>query len=281
MRQMEAKGVSFRTNVFIDKEALPAFIANTAKETITPDELKEQFDAVVIAGGSETPRDDLPVLGRELEGIYYAMEFLPQQNKVNAGDKLTDQLLAKGKYVVVIGGGDTGSDCVGTSNRHGAKDVMQFELLAQPPEVENKPLVWPYWPLKLRTSSSHEEGLRSRLVGRDEALRRQERQGRKADRGARRVEGRQDAGSTELKIRTEGRSRAAGDGLHAAGVAGAKRSASRRMRAAMCVHRPKATRRITRRWTRCSRRAICGVGSRWWCGRFEKGVSARGRWMRF
>jgi glutamate synthase (NADPH/NADH) small chain len=157
MRQMEAEGVSFRTNVFIGRDPLPAYIGNTAKETITPDELKEQFDAVVIAGGSETPRD-LPVPGRELEGIYYAMEFLPQQNKVNAGDKLTDQLLAKGKHVVVIGGGDTGSDCVGTSNRHGAKSVAQFELLAQPPEEENKPLVWPYWPIKLRTSSSHEEG---------------------------------------------------------------------------------------------------------------------------
>jgi glutamate synthase (NADPH/NADH) small chain len=112
---------------------------------------------VVLSGGSETPRD-LPVPGRELEGIHYAMEFLPQQNKVNAGDKLTAQLLAKGKHVIVIGGGDTGSDCVGTSNRHGAKSVTQFELLPQPPEEENKPLVWPYWPIKLRTSSSHEEG---------------------------------------------------------------------------------------------------------------------------
>jgi glutamate synthase (NADPH/NADH) small chain len=111
----------------------------------------------VLTGGSETPRD-LPVPGRELEGIHYAMEFLPQQNKVNAGDKLTAQLLAKGKHVIVIGGGDTGSDCVGTSNRHGAKSVTQFELLPQPPEEENKPLVWPYWPIKLRTSSSHEEG---------------------------------------------------------------------------------------------------------------------------
>jgi len=157
MRQMEAEGVTFRTNVFIGKGELPAFIANTAKETISPEALKEQFDAVVIAGGSETPRD-LPVPGRELEGIYYAMEFLPQQNKVNAGDKLPGQLVAKGKHVVVIGGGDTGSDCVGTSNRHGAKSVTQFELLPQPPEEENKPLVWPYWPIKLRTSSSHEEG---------------------------------------------------------------------------------------------------------------------------
>jgi glutamate synthase (NADPH/NADH) small chain len=86
------------------------------------------------------------------------MDFLPWQNKVNAGDKLKDQLLASGKHVIVIGGGDTGSDCVGTSNRHGAKSVMQFELMPQPPEQENKPLVWPYWPTKLRTSSSHEEG---------------------------------------------------------------------------------------------------------------------------
>src|ERR1700748_3315103 len=126
--QMEAEGVTFRANVFVGKDALPAYIGNTAKETVTPDELKEQFDAVVIAGGSETPRD-LPVPGRELAGIHYAMEFLPQQNKVNAGDKVADQLLAKGKHVIVIGGGDTGSDCVGTSNRHGAKGVTQFELL--------------------------------------------------------------------------------------------------------------------------------------------------------
>ena len=94
---------------------------------------------MVIAGGSEMPRD-LPVPGRELEGVHYAMEFLPQQNKVNAGDKVANQLLANGKHVVVIGGGDTGSDCVGTSNRHGAKSVTQFELLPQPPEEENKPL---------------------------------------------------------------------------------------------------------------------------------------------
>jgi glutamate synthase (NADPH) small chain len=157
MRQMEAEGVTFRANVFIGKDPLASHINNTAKETITPAELKEQFDAVVLSGGSETPRD-LPVPGRELEGIHYAMEFLPQQNKVNAGDKLASQLLAKSKHVVVIGGGDTGSDCVGTSNRHGAKDVTQFELLPQPPEEENKPLVWPYWPIKLRTSSSHDEG---------------------------------------------------------------------------------------------------------------------------
>src|SRR5579863_9327534 len=158
MRQMEAEGVTFRANVFVGKaDTLPEHIGNTAKETITPAELKEQFDAVVIAGGSETPRD-LPVPGRELEGIHYAMEFLPQQNKVNAGDKVANQLLAKGKHVVVIGGGDTGSDCVGTSNRHGAKSVTQFELLPMPPDPENNP-AWPYWPTRLRTSSSHEEGV--------------------------------------------------------------------------------------------------------------------------
>ncbi len=157
MRQMEAEGVSFRTSVFVGKEPLPSHIGNMAKETVTPDELREQFDAIVLTGGSETPRD-LPVPGRELAGIHYAMEFLPQQNKVNAGDKVDDQLVARAKHVVVIGGGDTGSDCVGTSNRHGAKSVTQFELLAQPPGEENKPLVWPYWPIKLRTSSSHEEG---------------------------------------------------------------------------------------------------------------------------
>ncbi len=154
--QMIAEGVTFRTGVFVGKEFTPN-VYNWAKETISPEQLKKDFDAVVIAGGAEQPRD-LPVPGRELKGVHFAMEFLPLQNKVNAGDKLKDQIMATGKHVVVIGGGDTGSDCVGTSNRHGAASVMQFELLPQPPEQENKPLVWPYWPTKLRTSSSHEEG---------------------------------------------------------------------------------------------------------------------------
>lgn len=157
MRQMEAEGVTFRTGVYIGNQAPEAHINNFSKETISPEQLQAQFDAVVIAGGAEQPRD-LPVPGRELAGIHFAMEFLPQQNKVNAGDKLADQIKATGKHVIVIGGGDTGSDCVGTSNRHGAASVTQFELLPQPPEQENKALVWPYWPIKLRTSSSHEEG---------------------------------------------------------------------------------------------------------------------------
>ncbi|WMW80310.1 glutamate synthase subunit beta [Undibacterium cyanobacteriorum] len=156
VEQMQAEGVTFRTGVLVGKD-FPSNITNWSKETISPDQLKKEFDAVVVAGGAEVPRD-LPVPGRELKGVHFAMEFLPVQNKVNAGDKYKDQISAAGKHVVVIGGGDTGSDCVGTSNRHGAKSVTQFELMPQPPEQENKPLVWPYWPTKLRTSSSHEEG---------------------------------------------------------------------------------------------------------------------------
>ncbi|MEY3570090.1 MAG: glutamate synthase subunit beta [Burkholderiaceae bacterium] len=156
VEQMQAEGVKFRTGVFVGKD-FPKEILSLSKETISPEQLNKEFDAVIVAGGAEWPRD-LPVPGRELGGVHYAMEFLPQQNRVNAGDKLNDQLMATGKHVVVIGGGDTGSDCVGTSNRHGAASVTQFELLPQPPEVENKPLVWPYWPTKMRTSSSHEEG---------------------------------------------------------------------------------------------------------------------------
>ena len=155
--QMEAEGVVFRTGVLVGAMPAGSKVTNDAKETISADELKAQFDAVLLTGGSEQSRD-LPVPGRELDGVHCAMEFLPQQNKVNAGDKLKKQLRADGKHVIVIGGGDTGSDCVGTSNRHGALSVTQFEVMPQPPEEENKPLVWPYWPLKLRTSSSHEEG---------------------------------------------------------------------------------------------------------------------------
>jgi glutamate synthase (NADPH/NADH) small chain len=132
-------------------------VTNWAKESISPEQLKKEFDAILLSGGSEQSRD-LPAPGRDLAGIHFAMEFLPQQNKVNAGDKLKDQIRADGKHVVVIGGGDTGSDCVGTSNRHGAASVTQFEVMPMPPEQENKAMVWPYWPLKLRTSSSHDEG---------------------------------------------------------------------------------------------------------------------------
>ncbi len=160
IEQMKAEGVSFRTSTLIGempKTGDGSKVTNDAKESISAAQLKQDFDAVLLCGGAEISRD-LPVPGRDLEGVYFAMEFLPQQNKVNAGDKLAKQLRADGKHVIVIGGGDTGSDCVGTSNRHGAASVTQFELMPRPPEQENKPLVWPYWPTKLRTSSSHEEG---------------------------------------------------------------------------------------------------------------------------
>ncbi|MDH4479178.1 MAG: glutamate synthase subunit beta [Rhodoferax sp.] len=155
--QLQAEGVTLRTSVLVGDMPQGSKVTNWAKETISAAQLQADFDAVLLTGGSEQSRD-LPVPGRELEGIHFAMEFLPQQNKVNAGDKLKGQLRADGKHVIVIGGGDTGSDCVGTSNRHGAVSVTQFEVMPQPPEVENRPLTWPYWPLKLRTSSSHEEG---------------------------------------------------------------------------------------------------------------------------
>ena len=144
MAQMAAEGVEFRVNQHVG-------------ENVSADALLAEFDAVVLTGGAEQPRD-LPVPGRELAGVHFAMEFLTQNNKFVAGDSLPDQIRATGKHVVVIGGGDTGSDCVGTSNRHGAASVSQFELMPQPPQQENRPLTWPNWPLKLRTSSSHEEG---------------------------------------------------------------------------------------------------------------------------
>ncbi|HTJ05402.1 MAG TPA: glutamate synthase subunit beta, partial [Caldimonas sp.] len=155
--QMEAEGVVFRAGVRVGTPVAGEVVTDWSSETISADALLADFDAVLLAAGAERSRD-LPVPGRELEGVHYAMEFLPQQNKVNAGGSVAQQIRADGKDVIVIGGGDTGSDCVGTSNRHGAKSVTQFELLPMPPEQENKPLVWPYWPIKLRTSSSHEEG---------------------------------------------------------------------------------------------------------------------------
>ena len=155
--QMEKEGVVFRTGVMVGVLPKESKVTNWAKESITPAQLQKDFDAVMLTGGAEQSRD-LPVPGRDLEGIHFAMEFLPLQNKVNAGDKVKGQLRADGKHVIVIGGGDTGSDCVGTSNRHGATSVTQFEVMPEPPVEENRPMTWPNWPIKLRTSSSHEEG---------------------------------------------------------------------------------------------------------------------------
>jgi glutamate synthase (NADPH/NADH) small chain len=137
---------------------MPAGVVNDAVKVVAPAKLMKDFDAVVLAGGSEVPRD-LPIPGRDLDGVHFALEFLIPQNKEVAGGR-KNAISAAGKNVVVIGGGDTGSDCVGTSNRHGAASVTQFELLPRPPEQENKALVWPYWPTRMRTSSSHEEGCR-------------------------------------------------------------------------------------------------------------------------
>ncbi len=148
VQQMRAEGVEFRVS---------QTVGGSGGNALPAKKLLQEFDAVVVSGGAERPRD-LPVPGRELDGVHFAMEFLPQQNKVVAGDRIAGQITATGKHVVVIGGGDTGSDCIGTSNRQGAVSVTQFELLPQPPAQENKPLVWPDWPVKLRTSSSQEEG---------------------------------------------------------------------------------------------------------------------------
>jgi len=146
MDQMAAEGVTFKpgTNVGVDYPA---------------DRLRTEFDVVVLAGGATQARD-LPVPGRELKGIHFAMDFLSQQNKRVAGDTVPNQISAGGKRVIILGGGDTGSDCLGTSNRHGARTVHQFELLPQPPETRTEEVApWPYWPMTLRTSSSHEEGV--------------------------------------------------------------------------------------------------------------------------
>ncbi|MAB12583.1 glutamate synthase subunit beta [Parvibaculum sp.] len=144
--QMEAEGVTFHygVNIGVDKSAT---------------ELESEFDAVLLTGGSEAPRD-LPVEGRDLSGVHFAMEFLPQQNRRVSDEPIgqVEPILAKGKHVVVIGGGDTGSDCIGTSFRQGALSVTQIEIMPAPPEKENKLLTWPDWPMKMRTSSSQAEG---------------------------------------------------------------------------------------------------------------------------
>jgi glutamate synthase (NADPH) small chain len=157
LAQMHAEGVSFRTGVFVGKARPGKGVTDWATEILAPEALLAECDAVVLSGGAEQPRD-LPIPGRQLDGVHYAMEFLPLQNKRVAGDQGVPDLWATGKHVVVIGGGDTGSDCVGTSNRHGAKSVTQWELLAKPDDPTFNP-VWPNWPLRLRTSSSHEEGV--------------------------------------------------------------------------------------------------------------------------
>jgi len=146
VEQMQAEGVTFHYNAHVG-------------DNVKIESLLKDYDAIALTGGAEAPRD-LPIPGRELKGIHFAMDFLPQQNRRVSGEPVgeVEPILATGKHVVVIGGGDTGSDCIGTSFRQGALSVTNFEIMPQPPEHENKPLTWPNWPLKLRTSSSHEEG---------------------------------------------------------------------------------------------------------------------------
>ncbi|MDD2686010.1 MAG: glutamate synthase subunit beta [Gallionella sp.] len=156
MAQMQAEGVTFRTNTYIGDDADLGKVTNDATTTISPKKLLKEFHAVILAGGAEQPRD-LSVPGRELSGVHFALEFLIPQNKEVAGDG-RNPIHVDGKHVLVIGGGDTGSDCVGTSNRHGAAAITQIEVMPRAPEQENKALTWPYWPMKLRTSSSHDEG---------------------------------------------------------------------------------------------------------------------------
>ncbi len=158
IEQMGAEGVEFRTGVHVGSQKRLVKEGSGVTTAFVPvQQLVDQFDAVVLSGGAEQPRD-LPIPGRELSGIHFAMDFLPLQNRRVAGDTDVPDLWATDKHVVIIGGGDTGSDCVGTSNRHGAKSITQFELLPMPPEIEQGNPIWPYWPAKLRTSSSHEEG---------------------------------------------------------------------------------------------------------------------------
>jgi glutamate synthase (NADPH/NADH) small chain len=144
LKQMFAEGIEFRTNVHVG-EAIPG------------EELREDFNAILLAGGAEQPRD-LTVPGRKLKGIHFAMEFLPQQNRSCAGDRVANQIVATGKRVVIIGGGDTGADCLGTSHRHKPLSVHQFEIMPMPPGDRAPQTPWPLWPLQLRVESSHEEG---------------------------------------------------------------------------------------------------------------------------
>ncbi len=144
LKQMEAEGVEFLPNQNVGGE-------------VDVSKLQDEFDAVLLAGGAQNPRN-LDVPGRELKGVHYAMDFLPQQNRSNEGDTVTDQLSAAGKHVVIIGGGDTGADCLGTCHRHGARSVHQFELMPKPPDRRAASTPWPLWPMQLRTEGAHEEG---------------------------------------------------------------------------------------------------------------------------
>ena len=261
VEQMEAEGVTFHYGADVGVN-LPA------------EKLLEEHDAVVLAGGAEKPRD-LPIPGRELKGIHFAMEFLPQQNRRVSDEPQGDgePILAKGKNVVVIGGGDTGSDCIGTSIRQGAVSVTNFEIMPQPPEHENKMLAWPDWPLKLRTSSSHEEGVEREFAVLTQKFSGENGQVKKlhcvhADDKFKPVAGH--------RVRDRGRSGAARHGLRASGARRHDQGARRRARRARQRQgRHRRLRDLGAR--RCSPPATCAAASRWWCGRSAKAARPRTR----
>ena len=249
---------------------------------VSIDALLDEYDAVALTGGAELPRD-LEVPGRELAGIHFAMDFLPQQNKRVAGDPEAKAapngtITAAGKHVVVIGGGDTGSDCIGTSTRQGAASITQLEILPKPPDHENKALVWPDWPLKLRTSSSQEEGcerdwsvLTKRALGAN---------GRVEALECVRVEWVQGADGRwamqevpDSAFELQGRPGAAGDGLSRPAPRRHGRAGRRRRSTRAATSRP--TPSTTRpRCPRCSPPATCGAASRWSSGRSAKAGNA-------
>ena len=233
----------------------------------------KDHDAVVLAGGAEKPRD-LPIPGRDLSGIHFAMEFLPQQNRRVSNEPQGDvtPILATGKKVVVIGGGDTGSDCIGTSIRQGATSVTNFEIMTQPPEHENKALTWPDWPLKLRISSSHEEGverefavLTQKFTGEDGAVKKLH--CTHVDAKFKPVAGSEFEIEADLVLLAMGFVHPLHEGmLKALDVALDQRG-----------NVSADTTPTRRRYPRCSPPAICGAASRWWYGRSAKGGNARTR----
>jgi glutamate synthase (NADPH/NADH) small chain len=277
VEQMKAEGVRFRTGVLVGAWPKDSKVTNDAKETVSAEQLQKDFDAVLLTGGSETSRD-LPVPGRELDGVHYAMEFLPQQNKVVAGDKLKGQIRADGKHVIVIGGGDTGSDCVGTSNRHGALSVTQFELMAQPPDEENRPMTWPYWPYKLRTSSSHEEGCTREFAIATKAF-----VGSKGKVTALKTVNVEWQGGKMVEV--PGSERTTRPTWCCWRWVSSHRwprcsmpSVSTRTHAATPRPRPNRPRRTRPTSTRSLQPATCGVGNRWWSGPSARAARRRARW---
>ena len=242
--------------------------------TIGAKSLVDSHDAVALAGGAEASRD-LPVPGRDLAGVHFAMDFLPQQNRRVSGEPVgtNEPILANGKHVVVIGGGDTGSDCIGTSIRQGALKVTQLEIMPMPPKAEDKLLTWPNWPLKLRTSSSHEEGAERDFAVNDGRLRGRERRGHRPQMRARRREVQADRGDANSRSKADLVLLAMGfvspvkEGLLSS-------SASRSTSAAMSPPTSPAT---PPRAPRSMPAATCGAASRWWSGRSAKAANARRR----